>query len=460
MPSSSLSLLRLTWVCQKWRYTAIEDMTLWSIVWFKDRFPYERSLTFVERAGTAPLDIRINERHEGWYKEHMNDLDDSQEDGHPFTEEMMEEVMDKLLPKIRTIRTLVIMVDTWKPALVVLNKLCDAYLPERMERFELHRTGRPWLWVGPMPGPQKRSIPIPFCYRRTLPRLTYACFNGLHIRWSVHQLSKLYVLDIRRVPIENCPSIYDFRDMLKGCPQLSKLALDAAGPRWVFPDVVDVNLPPIDLPCLATLVIGDFTVLYAIYVLNTFTAKNLIDLTILNMVGYDYGPLVEHLTGRFPDIRVMTMYSVQLLDSISNKRRMIKWLQSMPKIEVLKVAQLKKTLLQHFLEDANVWEETTDLFAPKKPFIPLLPKLEILEYQSMSFDCVAHLVAGRKKIGAPLKRIYVILPWFAQMKVEEKNWLARMAQLYQLNPGMPNPEELQLRRVWTKASGIPLPYLY
>jgi len=461
MPSSSLSLLRLTWVCQKWRYTAIEDMTLWSIVWFKDRFPYERSLTFVERAGTAPLDIRINERHEAWYKEHMNDFDDSQEDGHPFTAEMMEDVMDKLLPRIRTIRTLVIMVDTWEPALVVLNRLRDSYdVPERMERFELHRTGRPWLWVGPMPESPNSSPPIPFCDRRILPRLTYACFNGLHIRWSVPQMSNLYVLDIRRVPINSCPSIYDFRDMLKESPRLSKLALDAAGPRWVFADVVEVNLPPVDLPCLATLVIGDFTVLYAIYVLNTFTAKNLIDLTILNMVGFDYGPLIEHLTGRFPDIRVMTMYSVQLLDSIPNKRRMIKWLQSMPKIEVLKIAQLKKTLLQHFLEDANVWEETTDLFAPKKPLVPLLPKLEILEYQSMTFECVSHLVEGRKKIGAPLKRIYVILPWFVQMKVEEKNRLARMAQLYQLNPGMPNPEELQLRRVWTKTSGIPLPYLY
>lgn len=436
-------------------------MTLWSIVWFKDRYPYERSLTFVERAGTAPLDIRINERHEAWYKEHMNDLDDGGEDGHPFTAEMMEEVMDKILPKIRSIRTLVIMVDTWRPALVVLSKLRECrFTAERMERFELHRTGRPWLWVGPMPETRNRPPPLPFYNRRVLPRLTYACFNGLNIRWSVRQMSNLYVLDMRRMPIDNCPSFYDFRDMLKGCPQLSKLALDAAGPQWVFEEVVDIRLPPIDLPCLATLVIGDFTVLYAIYVLNTFTAKNLIDLTILNMVGYDYGPLIEHLTGRFPDVRVMTMYSVQLLDSIPNKRRMIKWLQSMPKIEVLKIAQLKKSLLQHFLEDANVWEETTDLFAPRGPLVPLLPNLEILEYQSVAFDCVSHLVTGRKKIGAPLKRIYVILPWFNQMKVEEKNWLARMAQLFQLNPGMPNPEELQLRRVWTKASGIPLPYLY
>ena len=460
MPSSSLSLLRLTWICQKWRYTAIEDMTLWSIIWFKDRYPYPRSLAFIERAGTAPLDIRINERNEPWYKEHMNDLDDGDEDEHPFTAEMMENIMDQLLPKIRNIRTLVIMVDTWEPALVVLNRLLTCgEIPERMERFELHRTGRPWLWVGPTPEPPNRPLPLPFFDRRALPRLTYACFNGVNIQWSVPQMSNLYVLDMRRVSLENCPSIHDFRDMLKGCPQLSKLALDAAGPRW-DDEFDDLGLTPVDLPCLATLVLGDFTVAYAIFILDTFTAKNLIDLTVLNMVGYDYAPLIEHLTGRFPDVRVMTMYSVQLEDSIPNKRRMIKWLQSMPKIEVLKIAQLKRPLLQNLLEDANVWEETTDLFAPRVPFVPLLPKLEILEYQSMTFNCISHLVTGRKKIGAPLKRIYIILPWFVQMKVEEKNWLARMAQLFQLNPGMPNPEELQLRRVWTKASGIPLPYLY
>ena len=461
MPSSSLSLLRLTWICQKWRYAAIEDMTLWSIIWFKDPYPYERSFAFLERAGTAPLDIRINERHEVWYKEHMNDLDDSEEDGHPFKAEMMENLMDKLLLKVQTIRTLVIMVDTWKPALAVLQKLRDCYYkPMRIERFELHRTGRPWLWVGPMHESQNRPRPIAFCGRRILPRLTYACFNGLHIRWSVLQLSRLHVLDLRRVPLEKCPSLYDFRDMLEGCPRLSKLALDAAGPKWILENEVVSGLPPIDLPCLATLVLGDFTVLYAIYVLNTFTAKNLIDLTVLNMVGFDYGPLIEHLVGRFPEVRVLTMYSLHLLDSIPNKRHMIKWLQSMPKIEILKIARLKKTLLQHFLEDANVWAETKDLLAPKKPFIPLLPKLQILEYQAMPFDCVSHLVEGRKNIGAPLKRVYVIVPWFAQMDVTEKNWLAKMAQLFQLNPGMPNPEELELRRVWTKETGIPLPYLY
>ena len=461
MPSSSLSLLRLTWISRKWRHTAIEDMTLWSTIWFKDRHPYNRSLAFLDRAGTAPLDIRINERNEAWYKLHMHDSDDSREDGHPFKARMMKSLMKKLLLKIRTIRTLVIMVDTWQPARIALELIHNCRdLPERMERFEIHRTGRPWLWVGPRRQQRGEPMQISFFDRRILPRLTYACFNGVHIQWSVMQMSGLHVLDLRRVPHEKCPSFYDFRDMLEGCPRLSKLALDAAGPQWVVEDVVDVKLPPIDLPYLATLVLGDFTVTYAIYILNIFTAKNIIDLTILNMVASDYGPLIEHLVGRFPEVRVMTTYSLNLSESIPNKRRMIKWLQSMPKIEILKIARLKKPLLQHFLEDPNVWEDTKDLFAPKKPFIPLLPKLHILEYQSVPFDCVFHLVQGRKKIGAPLKRIYVIVPWFTQMAATEKNSLAKLAQLFQLNPGMPNPEELELRKVWTKVTGIPLPYLY
>ena len=136
------------------------------------------------------------------------------------------------------------------------------------------------------------------------------------------------------------------------------------------------------------------------------------------------------------------MSSFQLLDSIPNKLRMIKWLQSMPKIEILKIAGLGESLLQHFLGGAGVWEEGTDLFVPKEPFVPLLPKLELLEYQSIPFDCISRLVEGRQKIGAPFKRIYVTLPWFSRMIVTEKNWLAKMAPLFQINAGTPTPEEL------------------
>ena len=87
---------------------------------------------------------------------------------------------------------------------------------------------------------------------------------------------------------DNRPSIYDFRGMLKAGPRLSEDALDAVCPMLLMLDF------PLSTPHLATLVIGDFATAYAIYALSTFTAKNLIDLSVLNMVGFDYGPLIEH----------------------------------------------------------------------------------------------------------------------------------------------------------------------
>ena len=344
-------LLPLTWVCQKWRDAAIRSTTLWNIVCFKAmEFPFERSFAFLERAGTSPLDITIDGSRKLWYSVHMRDLDDTQEDGHPFTEDMMVNIMDMLLQKVQTIRTLVITANTWKPALVALDKLRECgNRPEQMERFELHRSPRPWLSSpGPLHQPPIRSNRISFCDGNRLPRLTYVCFNGVHIRWNVQQLSNLHVLDLRHLPIEICPSLSDFRAALQGSPRLSKLVFQSAGPKWPSDDVS--HLPPVDLPNLVTLVLGGLLVQYAICLLDTITARNLIDLTVDHMVGFDYGPLIEHLTGRFPDIRVMT---IRLLRSVPNKRQIINWLRSMPNTEILKIADLEKSFVDCFLEDAN-----------------------------------------------------------------------------------------------------------
>src|SRR6202030_2282743 len=47
--------LWITWVCRHWRRIAISDFTLWNAIWIRDVPPHEQSLTWFERAGTAPL---------------------------------------------------------------------------------------------------------------------------------------------------------------------------------------------------------------------------------------------------------------------------------------------------------------------------------------------------------------------------------------------------------------------
>lgn len=392
----------------------------------------------------------------------MGDDDGSSEDGHPFTAAMMSALMDRILEKIQILRTLIIVLDTWPPALVVLAKLRDAGItPGRLERFELHRTGRPWLWIGPRFEPEEHRDPIPFCDGRVVPKLNYLCLNGIHTDWNASHISNLTVLDLRRLAMECNPTLYQYRDMLRASPNLSKLALDAAGPRWLQKDVANTGLEPIDLPNLTIFVLGDVTVLYALYCLEMFTAPNVIDLTILNMTGTDYGDLIEALTSRFLEVQVLTVYTVEVEDSVNNKRRLIRWLKSMPKLSFLKVAQLKRHVLRAFLEDPRQWDgSAVDIFAPKSGLVPLCPKLEILEYQSLDLELVTMFLEGRKLMDAPMKKLYIISAWFLAMTVEDKNKLSAMAPVYQFVPGMPSPEEMVVRKEWCITKGLPLGYWY
>jgi F-box-like len=455
--------LRLTWVCRQWRNIAIDDILLWNTIWFRDRPPYERSLTFLERAGTAPLDLRINEKDEKWYRAHVHDNDPSSEDDHPYTPEMMGALMDRLLQKIDTIRTLVIVVDTWPPALVALAKLRDiGVVPARLERFELHRTSRPWLWIGPNFEPQEQRDPIAFCNGMTPPMLNYLCLNGVHLDWNPAQFSNLTVMDFRRLAMESNPSLHQFREILMACQNLNKLALDAAGPQWLVKDMAYTGeLPPITLPNLTIFVLGDFSITYALYCLEIFRAPNVIDLTILNLLGTDYGVLLETLTSRFPEVRVLTVYSIELDDTVLNKRRLISWLKSMPNVSFLKVAQLKKHVLRAFLEDPRQWDGSViDIFAPKTDAVPVCPKLEVLEYQCMPLELMLMFVEGRQKMDVPLKKVYVVGSWMQSMSEEDKKALSKVIPIYHFIPGMPSQEEVVIRKSWSKTTGIPLGYWY
>ena len=92
-----------------------------------------------------------------------------------------------------------------------LAKLRDAGVaPARLERFELYRTSRPRLWIGPHFEPEEHREPIALCNGSVLPKLNYLCLNGVHIDWNVTHISNLTVLDLRRLAMECNPTLYQF----------------------------------------------------------------------------------------------------------------------------------------------------------------------------------------------------------------------------------------------------------
>ncbi|EGO31029.1 hypothetical protein SERLADRAFT_412511 [Serpula lacrymans var. lacrymans S7.9] len=425
--------LWLTWVCRRWRSLMLGDSTLWSAIWFADPPPYARSMAWFERAGTAPLDLRINERDERW---------SSNEDDHRFTGEQMSDLLDMLFVKLSQIRMLIVIVDNWPPALVVLHKLQEAGragLEINITRFEIHRAGRPYVWIGPGYQPDTHRNPSVLFGGQTR-MLDFLCLNGINIDWNQTPLTNLTTIDLRRLALDVSPSLAKFTQLLRDCPRLHKLSLDGAGPA---PDARPLVHKPVNLLHLKILVLGDFSLVYLRYLLAQFTAPNVLDLTLMNMNGEDYSPLLAIITPMFREVRLLTLYAIEVGTIPQSKRLLVKWFDSMNRLGLMKLAQIKRHILEALLEDPQQYDEhlpgTTD--SPRRV---LCPNFTALEYQVVQADAVVALGQGRKELGVPLKRIYVNEVWVPKVRGEEQTALRTVADLFIAPLGANTVEELEL----------------
>ncbi|KAG2155569.1 hypothetical protein DEU56DRAFT_314284 [Suillus clintonianus] len=430
--------LLLTSVCTKWRSLMIQDCTLWSAIWFRDPPPYQRSLEWFKRAGGAPLDIRINEHDADWKSK-----DDDwryKEDDHRFTAEQMEELIDKIFVKVSQIRMLVLVVDNWPPALVVLQKLQEAAEAGKiinMERLEIHRMGQPFVWLGP----GWRSPAVLFGGQTRA--LKYLCLSGVHIDWNATPLSNLSTIDLRKIAMNVAPTLNRFREVLIACPRLQKLSLDGAGPQ---PSARRPDHVPINLPHLKVLIIGGFSMLYSCYILSQFKAPNVRDLTLMNLTGEDYTTMIAAITGRFRELRLLTLYTVNISPTEGGTKAMVRFLNAMPYLSYLRIASMKWHIIEAFNEDPREYglgrETATQSLPENRPV--LCPNLQTIEFQQMSGTKIAEWAATRKELGAPLRRAYVNSPYVSQITAAEAGIIQEIVGLFIAPLGSTTPEERAL----------------
>ncbi|KAJ3838498.1 hypothetical protein F5878DRAFT_681987, partial [Lentinula raphanica] len=385
--------LQLTWVSRYLRHAAISDPTLWNAIWFQDDPPFERSLAFVERSRTSPLDLRINDT-----------------PTHKLTDQEIRAVLKVLTPCLHHIRILVILLENWEPILSVLKWLSnhgkESIRPLTMERFEIHRTGNPYQWPGVVLqgtrfDPVNHSV---FLYSlfggRDVPELKSFTMNGINIDWANSpSLNNLTTLDLRRIPLILCPPLSRFRQILASSPMLAKLSLDGAGPAS-NPITIN-NHSTIDLPHLHTLVLANFAAAFPKYIVSHFTAPNVKDLTIMNFNGFDYGPFFEFMIGRFPKITLLTLTSTSCPTNVLPM--MIKWLDSMPLLAYARLDDLEQDILQAFLFDPDTMEVHPDL----PPALRSAPCLNILKVQAIRPDVFVNFILARKACGVPVKKTYM-----------------------------------------------------
>ena len=416
---------RLSWVCRRWRHIATHDQTLWNTIWFKDvKLGYQRSKLYFERAGTSTLDLRIED-------------DDKSRliPGRPMTGDDMSQVLDILMMKSNQIRMLVVVVELWPPILVLLDRLYRSSRSLRqLERIEIHRTGRPYRWDGPDYPLCDFQHALSLCNGNTQ-RINYVCLNGLHLDWDKSRLSNLNHLDLRRMPPDMGPSLERFRYMLESSPNLRKLSLDGAGPIMSASKAMR-SYPPVFLPRLESLVIGDVHVTLAIFYARIIHAPNVREMTLLNLVGEDHVHLFKVLTGKFPQLLMLTLYSVHIRKFAENGRIMVQWLLSIPKIKFMRVASMKTDIIGLFFVDGrlhisdniplNLTDEGKEAVLGNGSPIILCQELEAVEVQRINAESVVKFVHDRKKLGVPLRRLYIHHNWVETMTPAEKATILKL----------------------------------
>lgn len=416
--------LWLTWTCKHWRTITLNDPTLWSAIWFRDSPPFDRSFAWFDRAGSAPLDLRIGD--------HEN---------HQFSDGEIGPLLDRLFTKASTIRMFIATLKEWDPVLVILDKFRiagRAGIPITLERFELHRTGTPYVQLGAGYQPSAYREPMALFGGVHVTSLKYFSINGVHLDWNNSCLANLTTIDLRRMPLELSPGILQFRDMLSGSPSLRKLCLDGAGPR--FQPNEAAGLPPVHLDHLKILVVADFSVHYARYILSHISARNVRDLTVLNLAGEDYSPLFAMITSRFPEVRILTVYSVEIVETVTSGRTIVKWLESMPLLAYLRIANVKKLFLELFLYDPQTFQHLKqEQPVPRKV---LCPQLSFLECQAVDPDMIVTWGTSRRELRAPLSKIYVSPDWAKKITREQHAALLRVAPLFILDRGKAIEEDV------------------
>jgi len=217
--------------------------------------------------------------------------------------------------------------------------------------------------------------------------------------------------------------------MLESSPNLKKLSLDGAGPT-VSMNSAARSYPPVFLPRLETLILGDFLVTYAISYAGIIHAPNVREITLLNLVGEDHAQLFKVLTGKFPELLILTLFGVKIRKAAENARIIVQWLLSIPKIKFMRMAGMEADLLDLFYVDGRFHvrddtpfmppiEMTQSIWANGSP-ITLCPELEAIEAQQINIDTVVRFVSDRKKLEVPLRKLYIHHNSFEAMSAEDK----------------------------------------
>jgi hypothetical protein len=180
-------------------------------------------------------------------------------------------------------------------------------------------------------------------------------------------------------------------------------------------------------------------------------------------VGEDHTPVIKALTGKFPELLMVTLHALCVPKSPQNAKVMAEWLLSIPKVRFMRMATMKPHLFANFFVDGRlhlrddiphiVTLEESEAILGNGPIIPC-PQLEAIEVQHIDHDSAINFVYGRAKDGVPLRKLYAHKEWVESLNPHGKAALQTFGPdlLYVTRPLTLTPLESE---IWNQFGGRP-----
>ncbi|KIP10257.1 hypothetical protein PHLGIDRAFT_18389 [Phlebiopsis gigantea 11061_1 CR5-6] len=317
-----LNRLRLTWVCHHWRVVALADPLLWNVSYFRGPSNWERVTQFMHRAGNALLEIHVSD---------VQRLD-------VYTRDVASKIS---LPHMRHL--LLVLSQKWHQVRAVSFALHDtttsAFLLDTLSaNTQFHNSRNLEVLVLDVPTAGGGAYRRPAAFPGLSPKLYHCNINGagvdfVPLSWNC----SLTKLTLSRVPPHLLPTSERFYEILASSLSLISLTLDQFSPKMSHNHAAS-SRKVARLLKLKTLVIGNLTGTEIQFIMSHFTAPNVRYLNLCYLTERNDGSLAEFLEGRFPHVTSLFMEDFQFAHTKRAARAFVKWLDTMPQIVYLKLA--------------------------------------------------------------------------------------------------------------------------
>ncbi|KAL0564180.1 hypothetical protein V5O48_017873 [Marasmius crinis-equi] len=316
--------LDISHVCARWRRVALSCSSLWTrlVLYFPaiDKTQITRTLAWLTRSKQQPIEISLDFRCCEWWE--SDEADTEEEEEHPVTAEMMERVLDLLIPHIERWKTFEVLTDTWEPIHTFLritrhfhenqNRTEEALAPQ-LQSLALSRCNAYLVEKGASFYPDHPSLkdPIPLFGG---PKLREVSLTGVHVDWTRSGcLRNLHHLELKYHSADVMPSLEEFEGMLEACPELKRLTVLGWGPMFQSDDGTSKGSTSeersqskrvITLTSLKDLSYGFVDVDYAVEFLSLFSLPSLRKLELQDLTAslnfgvdgpLDSAPIIDRL---------------------------------------------------------------------------------------------------------------------------------------------------------------------